>query len=412
MSIETLSFHAQLKVSCLDTRAMSPSSSTNALDSSSGSSETVLPASWYTSREVYELERRAIFSRKWLLITHKRRFAATGDFVRDEVAGFPFILVQDKDGGINAFHNVCRHRAFPVVTQKSGTTRIFSCQYHGWSYGLNGKLAKAPGYQDLAGFNKSQNGLFPIHVHIDDGGFVWINLDAGESPEIAWDARLKGPYRQPQSEAVPFDSYEFDHTWEREGAYNWKLLGDNGDIAHANFRSEKVTSTDCLPNASLMVSSHWFCIQRCVPTSATRCVVRHEVYRNPNASDEDFDQTHTEYQRIMSETQKLCANTQEELANRDVGNGDRDPPVKSHSSDFQTMCRELVLAHHRREKEAQKEIWPARQRIPATASTSHDDLDFCSRLTASNEGCGSPGLAEGGGCSGMCTSAATKALAY
>ncbi|PKY01819.1 phenylpropionate dioxygenase [Aspergillus campestris IBT 28561] len=390
---------------------MSLSSFTNALGSSDGSPERVLPASWYTSQEVYEFERRAIFSRNWLLTTHKRRLATTGDFVRDEIAGFPFILVRDKDGGINAFHNVCRHRAFPVVTQESGTTRIFSCQYHGWSYGLNGKLAKAPGYQDLAGFDKSQNGLFPIHVHIDDGGFVWINLDAGESPEIAWENRFTGPNQQQRSENDPFDEYEFDHIWEREAAYNWKLLADNGGIIHANLPSEKVTSTDWFPNASLTVSPHWFCIQRCVPTSATRCVVRHEVYRNPNASDEDFDQTHTSYQRIMSEAQDRCVNTLEELANRDVGNGDRDPLVEPCSPDFQTLCRELVVAHHRLEEAAQKEIWPARQRLPATASTSHDDLHFCSRLTASNEGCGSPGLA-GGGCSGMCTSAATKALAY
>jgi len=32
-----------------------------------------LPASWYTSQEMYSLERRAIFSRKWLLTTHKLR---------------------------------------------------------------------------------------------------------------------------------------------------------------------------------------------------------------------------------------------------------------------------------------------------------------------------------------------------
>ncbi|PLB40367.1 aromatic ring-hydroxylating oxygenase subunit alpha [Aspergillus candidus] len=390
---------------------MSLSSFTNALCSSDGSPERVLPASWYTSQEMYELERRAIFSKKWLLTTHKRRLATTGDFVRDEIAGFPFILVRDKDGGINAFHNVCRHRAFPVVTQESGTTRIFSCQYHGWSYGLNGKLAKAPGYQDLAGFDKSQNGLFPIHVHIDDGGFVWINLDAGESPEIVWENRLKGPNQQQRSENDPFDNYEFHHTWEREAAYNWKLLADDGGIIHANLQSEKVTSTGCFPNASLTVSPHWFCIQRCVPTSATRCVVRHEVYRNPNASDEDFDQTYMSYQRIMCETQDQCASTQEELVNRDIGIGDRDPPVESCSPDFQTMCRELVLAHHRREDEVQKEIWPARQQLPLTALASHDDLDFCSRLTASNEGCESSGLA-GKGCSGMCTSAATKALAY
>lgn len=33
-----------------------------------------LPASWYRSPGMYELERRAIFSKKWILTTHKLRF--------------------------------------------------------------------------------------------------------------------------------------------------------------------------------------------------------------------------------------------------------------------------------------------------------------------------------------------------
>ena len=40
-----------------------------------------LPASWYRSEEMYELERRAIFSKKWILITHKLRFQKAGDFL-------------------------------------------------------------------------------------------------------------------------------------------------------------------------------------------------------------------------------------------------------------------------------------------------------------------------------------------
>lgn len=186
-----------------------------------------LPASWYTSQELFELERRAIFSRRWLLITHSLRLPNAGDFLRYSVAGYPFILVRDREGNVNAFHNVCRHRAFPVVTEESGTSRIFSCQYHGWSYGLNGKLAKAPGYQELEGFDKSKNGLLPIHVHLDRNGFVWVNLDGGEKPEIEWSDDFKDIDRQARFEDFNFDDYQFDHTWEMEGEYNWKILADN-----------------------------------------------------------------------------------------------------------------------------------------------------------------------------------------
>ena len=141
-----------------------------------------LPGSWYTSRAMYDLERRAIFSRKWLLTTHKARLPNTGDWVQYEVADFKFIIAKDRTGAINAFHNVCRHRAFPVVTQENGNNSILACKYHNWTYGLNGKLTKAPGYQELEGFDKSKNGLFPIHVHIDANGFIWVNMDSAEKP--------------------------------------------------------------------------------------------------------------------------------------------------------------------------------------------------------------------------------------
>ena len=186
-----------------------------------------LPSNWYTSQEMYELERRAIFSRKWQPITHISRLQNDGDFLKFDVAEYGFVLCRDRQGKINGFHNVCRHRAFPVVTKEEGNAKIFSCQYHGWSYGLNGKLAKAPGYQHLEGFDKSKNNLMPIHVHVDVNGFIWVNLDGKEVPELSWEDEFGGIDRQERYKQFNFDDYVFDHTWQMDGAYNWKILADN-----------------------------------------------------------------------------------------------------------------------------------------------------------------------------------------
>ena len=186
-----------------------------------------LPASWYTSQEMYQLERRAIFSKRWLLTTHKLRFKEPGDYLRYEIADFQFVLCKDREGNISAFHNVCRHRAFPVVTEAKGNAKIFSCLYHGWSYGLNGKLAKAPSYQDLPDFDKTKNGLLPIHVHIDRNGFIWVNLDSNAKPEVAWSDDFEGIDMLPRYDGINWDDYEFDHSWEINGAYNWKIAADN-----------------------------------------------------------------------------------------------------------------------------------------------------------------------------------------
>jgi len=188
-----------------------------------------LPASWYTSQSMYEIERRAIFSRRWLFMTHKSRVKETGDWLRYNVAGYDLIITKDRQGNINAFHNVCRHRAYPIVEKEgSGNAKILACRYHGWSYGLNGKLAKAPGYQELE-FDKAQNGLFPIHTRVDGNGFIWINLDAAETPEVPFEEYFEDVDVQQRyvDSAINFDEYELDHTYELEGHYNWKILADN-----------------------------------------------------------------------------------------------------------------------------------------------------------------------------------------
>ena len=103
------------------------------------------------------------------------------------MAGYNFFLIKDRDGNINAFHNVCRHRAFPVVGSKqegekdpmveAGQVSILACKFHGWSYTMKGALAKAPLFQDQPHFDASKNGLLPIRTHIDRLGYIYVNMD-------------------------------------------------------------------------------------------------------------------------------------------------------------------------------------------------------------------------------------------
>lgn len=201
--------------------------STTATDSGSNSTVRALPSHWYRSEELFQLERRAIFSKRWMLVTHKLRLASIGDWVKYEEAGFSFFLCKDRQGQIHGFHNVCRHRAFPLVMENSGQSKVLACKYHGWSYALNGALAKAPGYQDLPSFDKTKNGLFPLHIHVDAHGFIWVNLDAGVAPEIAWTDMFARADSAKRHEDFNFHDYRYDHSWDMVGDYNWKVLADN-----------------------------------------------------------------------------------------------------------------------------------------------------------------------------------------
>jgi phenylpropionate dioxygenase-like ring-hydroxylating dioxygenase large terminal subunit len=250
-----------------------------------------LPASWYRSPELYELERRAIFSKHWMLVTHRNRLVAVGDYLRITEAGFTFFLCMDRQGQIGGFHNICRHRAFPLVHEDTGNVKILACKYHGWSYGIDGKLAKAPHFEKFPDFRKEDNSLLPVHVHIDKLGFVWVNLDASQEPSISWETQFRGIDQQERFSHFNFSDYRYDHTWGMQGDYNWKTLADNyneclhcrtahpdtnglvdisvyrvegqdGSLAHFNKRQEdgqnegkvQLASTYYFPNACMTVS--------------------------------------------------------------------------------------------------------------------------------------------------------------
>lgn len=66
----------------------------------------------------------------------------------------------------------------------------------------------------------------PINVHIDNLGFIWVNLEFG-SPSIAWDDLFHGVDTRPVLSEFNLDEYKFDHTWGMQGKYNWKTLADN-----------------------------------------------------------------------------------------------------------------------------------------------------------------------------------------
>ncbi|KAJ5637837.1 Rieske domain protein [Penicillium lividum] len=382
----------------------------------SDESPKALPASWYRSPEMYELERRAIFSKKWILITHKLRFSNVGDFLKVEEAGFSFVLCLDREGNLNGFHNICRHRAFPLISETDGNAKILSCKYHGWSYGLSGKLAKAPKFDEVPGFEKQSQSLFPVHVHIDKLGFIWVNLDASPNP-IPWEEDFKGVDEQNRFQTFDFSEYKFDHTWQMTGNYNWKTLADNynecyhctvahpdvanladlsyyytvstpGHIQHFSRPQEgKVAediqnaSTYYFPNACMTVSPHFFYMMRCVPTSVGTCSMEYEVYRHKEASDEDFEYIDSFFKRVLDEDKHLCNAAQKNLNAGVFVNGQLHPRLESAPIYFQNTVRALLTSHRNEERNEKREIWPARQHSAGQATA--EDIEFCAGLSCS-----------------------------
>src|SRR5438067_2992062 len=134
-----------------------------------------LPASAYIDESVYRRERDRIFARTWQLVARADELARMGDLKPTTILDEPVMITHGLDGQLRGFYNVCRHRAAQIVLSK-GNRRSLQCPYHGWTYGLDGRLQVAREMDGTENFNKADFGLVPIRVE-RWGPFVFANLD-------------------------------------------------------------------------------------------------------------------------------------------------------------------------------------------------------------------------------------------
>ena len=89
------------------------------------------------------------------------------------------ILCRDRAGKVHVFLNSCRHRGMKVCRYDEGNTPVFTCPYHGWSYGTDGKLVGVPYFREAyhEKLDKSQWGLVEVPQLCVYKGTVWASWD-------------------------------------------------------------------------------------------------------------------------------------------------------------------------------------------------------------------------------------------
>lgn len=342
-----------------------------------------LPASWFTSEQVYELERRAIYSKTWLAVCHISRLQE-GVPHKDTIAGFKFSVVKGSDGTVTAYRG------------------------HG----------PAPGQT-------------PVHVYLTDpGSLIFVNFDLSGTPRP-----FEECYEGVLDVLRQFDfgsfSYHTEYTWD--GSFNWKCFVDGysecyhcaighpalakdfildsykvtchpGWMRHSVDRKPandapkpgKQTAKDSkassgsadgawlffFPNLALNIYSPSISIQRFVPVSATETRMDIAFYRREGVATEEID-AYVEFAKVVDrEDFDLVLGAQENV-NRGIYNtGLLHPFREAGVIHYQVgrgrpICRErgfltLLLAkqgevrkmlteHAKLESTEGREIWPAGQ---------------------------------------------------
>ena len=139
----------------------------------------------YTSQELFELEQEHFFANTWNYAGHESQLPKSGDWITNEIAGRPLIIVRHTDGSVRAMMNRCAHKGSRLVSAPCGNTgKFFRCPYHAWTFKTDGALLAIPlktGYENTALHEcESAKGLTTLKHVRRHRGFIFVKInDAG-----------------------------------------------------------------------------------------------------------------------------------------------------------------------------------------------------------------------------------------
>jgi phenylpropionate dioxygenase-like ring-hydroxylating dioxygenase large terminal subunit len=169
------------------------------------------PVANYRIQERLEREIRQVLRRSLTPFCPSAALPDAGSYVARSAAGTPIVAVRGKDGVVRAFRNVCRHRGMEVVAG-SGCAKVFVCGYHGWAYGLDGRLQHVPHAHGFPGLDKDRHGLVPVSA-LERHGLVFVSQE-GAVAEGSLD----------ELPALIAEDQKLLWVNERETEANWKIL--------------------------------------------------------------------------------------------------------------------------------------------------------------------------------------------
>jgi phenylpropionate dioxygenase-like ring-hydroxylating dioxygenase large terminal subunit len=132
----------------------------------------------YFDSAFYEMEVELLWPRVWQMACRLEEIPAPRDFVEYEFLDQSIVVLRTDDMGVRAFQNTCRHRGVRVVKGRGTCERGFTCPFHGWCYGLDGKNTAVPRKRGFSEHNLEPEdiNLVPVRCEVW-GGCAWINLN-------------------------------------------------------------------------------------------------------------------------------------------------------------------------------------------------------------------------------------------
>lgn len=141
---------------------------------------TGMPNDAYVSKDYFHFERDNVIARTWACIGFSADLPEKGFVKPVDFMDLPLVIMRNRQGEIQVFHNVCSHRGMKLV-QEAGTIQgMIRCPYHSWTYDLDGNLKGTPhiggtGVHKDERFRCEKHGLKPLRA-AQWMGMIFVNL--------------------------------------------------------------------------------------------------------------------------------------------------------------------------------------------------------------------------------------------
>lgn len=192
----------------------------------------LLDPSHYTDPQIFESENDRLFGRLWIFAGLAQLVDQPDQFLTRRIGGRN-IVVQNIDGALQAFENVCAHRGKELQNEWCGR-RPLVCGYHGWRYAGDGSVASIPFELECYEFEVEERRSLGLRRFALErvGNFLFVNVCSDPLPITSQFTRELLASLEAVSDA--FDNEILVARFA--GRFNWKLAYENlRDGLHPRF---------------------------------------------------------------------------------------------------------------------------------------------------------------------------------
>ena len=135
----------------------------------------LVPFNYYTDKVFFGSDLKNL-KQNWHFVCLESDLKNNNDYISLDLFDTP-ITLQNFDGEIKAFVNICPHR-FSIIRSKSKGNGILRCLYHGWTFDNSGKPYGIPMKKQLFNLNEKDTKKLSLKSIKTEscGSLIFVNL--------------------------------------------------------------------------------------------------------------------------------------------------------------------------------------------------------------------------------------------